>query len=207
MKLKRLFLGSYVANCYLIWDEASQETLIIDPGAGASEILKRLETLGLKLKLIVLTHRHPDHVGAVKELKDATGAQLAMHADEAPRPRSDRPPGAASPFGGQPLPIPDRLLKDGDAIELGNLRLSVIHTPGHTKGGICLLMDGILFSGDTLFNNSIGRFDMPGGDGKQEVQAIMTRLMTLPDDTIVLPGHGPETTIRAERENNPFLRG
>ncbi|MBI2850656.1 MAG: MBL fold metallo-hydrolase [Chloroflexi bacterium] len=207
MKLERLFLGAYVANCYVVWDEANQEAMIIDPGAGASEILKWLAEQGLKVKLIVLTHRHPDHIGAVKELKDATGAELAIHADDAPRPRGDRPPSLSPSFGGQPLPTPDRLLKDDDTIKVGSVRLKVIHTPGHTQGGICLLLDGILLSGDTLFNGSVGRSDMPGGNGQQLIDAIMTKLMTLPDDTLVLPGHGPETTIGAERENNPFLRG
>lgn len=210
MKIERLFLGAYVANCYVVWDEATQDAIIIDPGAGASEILKWLNTQALKVKVIALTHRHPDHIGAVRELKDATGASLAIHADDAPRPRDDRPArpsGTASPFGGQPLPAPDRILKDGDTIEVGGLRIAVIHTPGHTQGGICLLVDGVLFSGDTLFNSSIGRSDMPGGNGKQLIDGIHTKLMTLPDDTIVLPGHGAETTIGAERQSNPFLRG
>jgi glyoxylase-like metal-dependent hydrolase (beta-lactamase superfamily II) len=108
--------------------------------------------------------------------------------------------------GTTPLPAPDIRLKDGDELDAGSMRFTIIHTPGHTQGGICLLSGKVLFSGDTLFNSSIGRSDMPGGNGPQLIQSIFTRLLTLPDDTLVLPGHGPETTIGAERRTNPFLR-
>jgi len=206
MKIERIAAGNYVANCYLVADEASKEAAIIDPGAGGTQIVKLIQDYGLKLKYIILTHRHPDHIGAVREVKEATGAKLAVHVDDADGLKV-RPFGTTAPYSIQPLPKPDQLLKDGDAIEIGSLRLSVIHTPGHTEGGICLLVEGYLFSGDTLFASSVGRWDMPGGDGRQLISAIMTKLMTLPDETVVLPGHGPETTIGNERRGNPFLQG
>ena len=207
MIIKKLELSAYACNCYIVADEVSKEALIIDPGAGASYILKAVDDSGLKVRYIVLTHQHPDHIGALREVKEATGAKVAIHSDDADGFRRGR---SFGPMGGisasQPPPTPDWLLKEGDILEIGGLRLSVLHTPGHSRGGICLLVDGVLFSGDTLFNFSIGRSDMPGGDGYQLIESIRTKLLVLPDETVVLPGHGPETTIGAERQANPFLR-
>ena len=204
MKIERLALGSFAANCYIIYDETSKEGIIIDPGAGGPQIVKRIKDTGLNIKYVVLTHSHPDHIGALKEVKDTTGARVAIHADDV---RGLQMGHRFAQAGSSPLPTPDLLLKDGDAIDVGNLHFSVLHTPGHTQGGICLLIEGVLFSGDTLFYTSVGRSDMPGGNGGQLIEAIFTKLLTLPDETVVLPGHGPETTIGAERRSNPFLRG
>jgi glyoxylase-like metal-dependent hydrolase (beta-lactamase superfamily II) len=206
MMIEKLEMGGMACNCYIVADEASKEAMIIDPGAGGSHILKRIEENALKVKLILLTHSHPDHIGALRELKESTGSPVAIHAAEAPGLQRGRMFGGMSPFGSQPLPNPERLLKDGDTIEIGDTRFTVLHTPGHTQGGICLLGDGVLFSGDTLFNFSIGRSDMPGGNGYQLMESIRTKLLTLPDDTVVLPGHGPQSTIGIERRANPFLR-
>jgi glyoxylase-like metal-dependent hydrolase (beta-lactamase superfamily II) len=168
--------------------------------------MKQVKALGLSIKIIVLTHSHIDHVGGLADVKKATGAVIAIHENEAPfllkQPRlmEFMPP---TP----PSPPADRLLKDGDMIKVGKLKFKVLHTPGHTSGGICLLGDGIVFTGDTLFNYSIGRADFPGSDYDQEMQSIRSKLMTLPDETRVYPGHGPATTIGTERKGNPFING
>jgi len=204
--IERIDTGPYASNCYLAADDASLEGVIIDPGDGAEVILKRVKELELKVKYILLTHGHPDHIGAVGEVKKATGAELAIHPEDA-RYLQGRPgPGGAFEASSDPPPEVERPLQDGDTITVGSLNLEVIHTPGHTPGGICLLTGSILFSGDTLFNGSIGRSDFPGGSGPQLMNSIHTRLMVLPDETTVYPGHGPETTIGTERQWNPFLK-
>jgi len=179
--------------------------MIIDPGAEAVVILKKVDDLGLDIKYIVLTHGHIDHVAALKEVKEATGAKVAVHADDASSLQGQS--FFAEQFGlsYQVPPSPDRLLKDGDSIDIGDLHFLVLHTPGHSPGGICLLGQGVVFSGDTLFNYGIGRYDLPGGDYNQLMKSIDTKLMVLPDETTVYPGHGPGTTIGAERLANPFL--
>ncbi len=189
----------FASNCYIVGDESNKEGMIIDPGAGAKQILEKVKKLGLEVKLIVITHAHTDHVGALKEVKEATGADIAIHTDDAKSLQTRNPLDT--------LPPPDRLLKSGDSIDIGGLHFLVLHTPGHTPGGICLWGEGVVFSGDTLFNFGIGRFDLPGGSGRVIMNSIHTKLMILPDNTIVYPGHGPDTTIGTERQWNPFLRG
>ncbi|MFC2012220.1 MBL fold metallo-hydrolase [Chloroflexota bacterium] len=207
MIIERLEVGPFASNCYIVGDESSKEAMIIDPGDEADRIIKRVEDLGLEIKLIVLTHGHIDHIGAISEVKEATGAQVAIHADDAPMLQMRSPMGAM--FGPPPRipPAPDRLLKGGESLDIGSLRFLVIHTPGHSQGGICLMTEGVVFSGDTLFNFSIGRSDFPGGSMPQLMDSIHTKLMVLPDDTIVYPGHGLESTIGAECQYNPFLQG
>jgi glyoxylase-like metal-dependent hydrolase (beta-lactamase superfamily II) len=206
MILRKMELGDFGSNCYLVGDEDTKEGMIIDPGDDGSSIMKQVKALGLSIKIIVLTHSHIDHVGGLADVKKATGAVIAIHENEAPfllkQPRlmEFMPP---TP----PSPPADRLLKDGDMIKVGKLKFKVLHTPGHTSGGICLLGDGIVFTGDTLFNFSIGRADFPGSDYDQEMQSIRSKLMTLPDETRVYPGHGPATTIGTERKGNPFING
>ena len=206
MILRKMELGDFGANCYLVGDEDTKEGMIIDTGADGGSIMKQVKVLGLNIKIIVLTHSHIDHVGGLADVKKATGAVIAIHENEAPfllkQPRlmEFMPP---TP----PSPPADRLLKDGDVITVGKLKFKVLHTPGHTSGGICLLGDGIVFTGDTLFNYSIGRADFPGSDYDQEMNSIRSKLMTLPDETKVYPGHGPATTIGAERKGNPFING
>jgi len=196
-------VGPFGSNCYIVGSESDKVGIIVDPGADANDILKEVKELGLDIRYIVLTHGHMDHIGAVKGVKEATGAEVAVHADDA---RFLRRLSLSTLYNRSFPASPDRLLGDGDSIDAGDLHFTVLHTPGHSPGGICLLGHGILFSGDTLFNHGIGRTDFPGCSHSQLINNIRTRLMTLPDDTLVYPGHGPETTIGTERRGNPFLR-
>jgi len=201
--LKRVTVGPFASNCYLVGSETSQEGMVIDPGADPERITASIEDAGLTIKLIVVTHSHIDHIGAVAELVSATSAPFAIHTDDASRLKdaaSLNMPGLSYPAP----PTPDRLLNEGDNIEIGDMQFTVMHTPGHSRGGISIYGQGLLFSGDTLFNYGIGRYDLPGSDFGQLTNSL-SRLMTLPDETVVLPGHGPETTIGQERRGNPFL--
>lgn len=206
MIIRKLVVGPLASNCYIVGSESTHEGMIIDPADEVENILKTVQTLGLKIKVIVLTHGHPDHVGALKPVKEATGAEVAAHSDDAEWIQNQP---LSMVFGpAYPTPdAPDRLLHGGDVIDIGDLSFSIIHTPGHSPGGICLLGQGVLFSGDTLFNSGIGRYDLPGGDYDRLIDSLQAKLMPLPAETIVHPGHGPETTIGTERQSNPFLRG
>lgn len=208
MILKLLTLGTFQTNCYIVGSETTREGLVIDPGSDPLMIIDQIRRLDLKIKLIVNTHAHVDHVLAIESIKRTFDARFALHADEMPI--LEAVPAQASMFLGKPVtpvPSPDILLKEGDIIEVGDIRMKVIHTPGHSPGGICLHGDGVVFSGDTLFNFGIGRTDFPGGNHRQLLNSIALKLFALPDDTVVYPGHGPDTTIGFERENNPFLVG
>jgi len=204
--IRKLELNPFGSNCYIIGSESTKEGMIIDPGMLAEEILKQVEDIGLKIKVIVLTHAHMDHTGALAEVHEATGAEVAMHADDVPLLRGSNPMTRMMGSSKEP-PAPDRLLKEGDVIDVGDLHFRVLHTPGHSPGGICLLEkdNEIVFTGDTLFQFSIGRTDFPGGSHEGLVQEIRDKLMILPDNTTVCPGHGPDTTIGVERRVNPFL--
>jgi glyoxylase-like metal-dependent hydrolase (beta-lactamase superfamily II) len=208
MILRALELGPFASNCYIVGSEATKEGMIIDPCAEAETIMDNVRQLGLAIKLIVATHAHIDHIMALRQVKEDTGAPFAMHEAES---SGGIMQGMARIFGVlltrslEPLPKPDRLLDDGDIIEIGDLSFSVLHTPGHSPGGISLYGHGVVFCGDTLFNFGIGRTDFPGCSYRKLMDSIHNKLMTLPDETIVLPGHGPKTTIATERRLNPFL--
>lgn len=204
--IKGLEVGPFMSNCFIVGSRQTKKGFIVDPGADAPDILQVVQADGLDIKLIVITHGHVDHISAAAAIKKATGAQVAVHENDAPLLRGGG--STASLFGLRfdPPPAPDRLLKEGDKVEVDGLSFLVIHTPGHSPGGICLYGEGVVFTGDTLFNLSIGRFDMPGGDGRLLVTNIQTKLMVLPEDTIVLPGHGPQSTIGHEKQWNPFLK-
>lgn len=206
MILKRLEVGPFASNCYIVATEKNNQGMIIDPGDEGGRIMQEVREAGLDIKTIVLTHGHIDHTAALKEVKEATGATIVLHKDEVKILNSK----LVSIFLGvrhHAPPAAERLLEDGDLISAAGMDFKVIHTPGHTPGGICLLGEGILFSGDTLFKLSVGRSDIPtsGGSHKQLIESIKNRLLVLDDAIKVYPGHGPETTIGAERRGNPFL--
>jgi len=205
MILIRLVVGPLQVNCFILADEKTKEAVVVDPGDDAQEILKIIQDKSFKVKYIVITHGHFDHVGANKALKDATGAELLIHEGDAPVMASASQHSQAFGLNTQSSPRADRYVKHGDIITAGEVSLKVLHTPGHSPGGISLLDQGIVFTGDSLFAGSIGRTDLPGGDLMTLIRSIKTNLMALPDDTKVFCGHGPATTIGEERKENPFL--
>jgi hydroxyacylglutathione hydrolase len=207
MILKTLTVGPYGTNCYVIGSESTKRGIIIDPGAEPKNILNVVDKLGLSIVWIVITHSHFDHIGALKQVKDTTGAELAIHQSEgegAMQVIAQALGGVMSGSIGKPAK-PDKFVDDGDLIEVDDLKFTVLHTPGHSRGGICLVGHGMVFSGDTLFNCGVGRTDFPGCSDIQLMDSIRKKLMTLPDETIVFPGHGPKTTIGNERRMNHFL--
>lgn len=206
MILERLVVGPLGVNCYILGDDATREAFVIDPGGNARDILNALQQHHLKVSAVVNTHAHFDHVVALDEIRAATDAPFMIHVDEADM--LAKAQASAALFGlAIPLQKPaDRLLHEGDELNAGKISLKVLHTPGHTPGGICLLNGKNLFVGDTLFQGSIGRTDFPGGDYGTLMRSIRDKLFPLPDDTVVYPGHGPSTTLREEKALNPFLR-
>lgn len=201
MIVETLVVGDMGVNCYVVWDEQTREALIIDPGADAESIKDILRKKRLSAKFIINTHGHIDHIGADAQL----GLPIWIHKDDADF--LDDSTKNLSAFFASPQKVrsPSHLLEDKEKIKLGGVTLEVLHTPGHTPGGICLAGGGIVFSGDTLFFEGIGRTDFPYGSSPDLLSSIKDKLMSLPDDTLVYPGHGPQTTIGRERKNNPFL--
>ena len=199
-------MGAMGANCYLYACMESKKAVIIDPGADGKKIYRWVLDKGLKVDYILLTHGHVDHIGAVDELRVLLGDVLVgIHADDAGM-LTDGKKNLSSYFGpGHVLQSADFLLQDGQEITIGKEKLKVISTPGHSPGGVCFLSTEGLFSGDTLFAGSIGRTDFPGGSLEQLLKGVKDKLMILPDDTRVFPGHGEETSIGEEKRDNPFL--
>jgi hydroxyacylglutathione hydrolase len=204
--IKKLEVGPIMANCFILGCESTKEAVVIDPGDDADRILMTLAKSELKVKYLINTHGHFDHVGANKRMKDVTGALLAIHPDDEPMFKELSRSAMMFGLSAENSPSADIFLKDGDEISFGTIRLKVIHTPGHTKGGISLYTKGHLFAGDTLFAGSIGRTDLGGGDYDTLISSIKEKLLVLEPETIVYTGHGPETTIGNEKRMNPFLR-
>ncbi|HHU76831.1 MAG TPA: MBL fold metallo-hydrolase [Firmicutes bacterium] len=204
MILDKLEVGPFMSNCYLVGCPQTFEGMIIDPGAEGKRIIRRVRDLQLKIKYIINTHGHIDHSGANSEVKAAFEAPLLVHHADAPLYRS---PQASTSFfmgSGRVVP-PDYLIKGNEQLQMGTLTAKVLETPGHTPGGICLELPGVLFTGDTLFAGSIGRTDLPGGSYRQIIVSIKSKLLVYADSTKVYPGHGPPSTIGDERRYNPFL--
>jgi len=203
MEVTKLIVGPLQANCYLLRED--NLVGVIDPGAEPHRILQVVERQHWRLVWIVLTHGHADHAGAAEDLRASTGAPVLAHREEA-RILADLERNLSSLVGRPWTLTVDDFLADGQELRLGRLSLRVRHTPGHTPGGICIVGEGMAFTGDTLFAGSIGRTDLPGGDFGQLLKSIRSVLMQLPDATVVKPGHGPDTTVGRERRGNPFVR-
>jgi glyoxylase-like metal-dependent hydrolase (beta-lactamase superfamily II) len=198
--------GAFAENCYLVFDPSAAETVIVDPGEEAGRFLAEASRRGRAISSIWLTHAHIDHIQGVAAIKEATGAPILLH--PADRPLYDRLPEQGLWLGLrlERPPAPDANLSHGQSLSIGGSRLEVRHAPGHTEGHVVFVADTFVLGGDVLFQGSIGRTDLPGGDHETLMSSIHRELLTLPDGLVVHPGHGPSTTIGAERRTNPFLK-
>ena len=207
MKIIKLEVGNLGANCYILYCEKTLKGAVIDPGGNANDIINVINRENIKIVYIINTHGHADHIAANDKIKEYTGAAVLIHKDDANMLTSSQ--GNLSVYIGDNLicQAADGLLTDGEVINVGEIQVHVIHTPGHTPGGICLKANNeVVFSGDTLFQQSIGRTDFPGGSFKQLMHSVKEKLFILADSIKVLPGHGGETTIGDERHTNPFIQ-
>ncbi|MDO9493604.1 MBL fold metallo-hydrolase [Acetobacterium sp.] len=207
MEVIKKSLGQMGTNCYVVWDEKTLEAAVIDPGFEDQRINAIINENKLQVKYILLTHGHFDHLGGVNQIKQLTGAKVLIHQSDADCLLD--PSRNLSVLAGMAMVLEpaDGFLDEKETITLGEIVIQVIHTPGHSKGGVCLLAEDQLFAGDTLFSTSIGRTDFADGDLKELLNGISSKLFILDDATTVLPGHGENTTIGYEKTNNPFLKG
>lgn len=209
MIFETIVVGELGVNCYLLADSQTKEGLVIDPGAEAERILSAVKSSGVKVLYVLNTHGHFDHIGANRKLTETTGASLMINKED--EHFLSRASTSAKMYGlkAEDSPVPSAYLAEGDSIRFGAQEIKVIHIPGHSPGGSCFYLEkeGVLISGDSLFAESIGRTDLPGGSQAQLVNAIRSKLLILPETTKVFPGHGPATTIGHEKKHNPYLGG
>ena len=206
LMIRGIVVGVFQENCWIIGNRRTGEAIAIDPGDQPEEILALAKDMGVTIKAIANSHAHVDHILGVRGVQEATGAKFHLHREDLPV--AAQAVRSALMFTGrevEPPPEPDFFPQEGDEIEVDGLKLKVLHTPGHTAGSLSYYAEGMLFSGDTLFQGSIGRTDLPGGNYQQEMNSIVDKLLALPDDTVVLPGHMAETRIGHERATNPFI--
>jgi hydroxyacylglutathione hydrolase len=210
MRLSQIRLAKMANFCYLIGDESSKTCALVDPAFETDRILAEADNLGYKITHIINTHGHSDHTAGNEAVKAATGAKLLIHAADAGRLGKVLHSTFSRILGGKGSPRAEVLLQDDDCIPIGDIRLTVLHTPGHTPGCVCLYTEGHIFTGDTLFVGAVGRTDLPGGSQKQLVNSIHEKIYTLPGDTVVWPGHDygpkPSSTVQHEKDTNPFTR-
>jgi glyoxylase-like metal-dependent hydrolase (beta-lactamase superfamily II) len=210
--IRGIVVGSFAENCWVIGNRRTGEAICVDPGDQPDEILAMARDMGVTIKYIANSHAHIDHILGVRGVREETGAKFLLHAGDLEMARNTAQ--MAKGWMGAEIPNPpdpDQFIDDGDIVSVDGLDLRVIHTPGHTRGSVCFYASatagaGIVFAGDTLFAGSIGRTDLPGGDFDEEMASIVEKLLALPDDTIVLPGHMDQTTIGHERQRNPYVR-
>ena len=206
VEIRGIVVGVFQENCYIVASPKTKEAIAIDAGDEPDRILDLAKDMGVQVKLIATSHAHHDHIWAVKDVKEKTGAQFLLHSFDVPLLDTGAKMRAQMLGSSEELPPqPDRFVSDGDIVSVAGLDLRVIHTPGHSPGSVSYYVNGLLFSGDTLFRGSIGRTDTQGGNYQQIMNGIINKLLELPDETIVLPGHQLETTIRQERFTNPFI--
>jgi len=208
MFIQQMQVGGLAVLAYIVGDKENKVGLVIDPAADVDEIIRAAQDSEIQIKYIVNTHSHVDHISGNAEMKKKTGAQIVIHEEDA-HSLANTPLAMLQMFGGKPSPPADILVKDGDVITVGDVSLKVIHCPGHSPGGMALYTDGYVFTGDTLFVEAVGRSDLPGGSWPVMLSSIEEKLMTLPEETVVLPGHNygrtPTSTIGHEKKYNPFL--
>ena len=205
MNYEMLAVGPLETNCFVVYCQDSLECAVVDPGAEADRIFQLIAQKSLKPALILNTHGHMDHIGANKDIKEKFNIPLYIHSADSPMLDNVQQSEMAICLGAVESPSPDHLLNDGDKIKIGESFLRVIHTPGHSPGSVSFLGDGFLLSGDTLFFGGVGRTDLPGGSWKDIESSIKNKILTMPDEMIVLPGHGPITTVGQEKRANPFI--
>lgn len=204
MKIKKFEVGPLLVNCYVVYDEMTRNGLVIDPGDEPDLITDFLNEEGLNIRHIICTHGHFDHIGAVKELKEHTGAKIILHESDLNIYRNS--PHIAMQFFGiqiEPQPEPEILIKNENNLNAFEKEIKIIHTPGHSPGSISIYINGYLFTGDTLFAGSVGRTDLYGGSMEQLLNSLR-KIASLPSDTVIFPGHGPKTKLEIEKKSNPF---
>jgi hydroxyacylglutathione hydrolase len=205
MKYEMVVVGALETNCYLVYCEETRDCAVIDPGADPEKIISAIADLELKPVVVLNTHGHVDHIGANLDIVQKYGVPLGIHAADTDLLQVSDFIELSLLLGAKNSPPPDRLLAEGDEIAVGRKALRVIHLPGHTPGSVGFIHGGVLFCGDTLFCGGVGRTDLPGGSWKDLERSIRERILSLPEETVVLPGHGPKTTVGQERNSNPLL--
>jgi Zn-dependent hydrolases, including glyoxylases len=199
MQIKRIPVGAYAANCYILMDENTKEAAVIDPGADANTLIKAVKDMNAKVKYILLTHGHADHTGAAVQLKNEFNSPVYINEQDYKLINN------GEFMYGDIAENVDKYINEGDTFNIGSIKIECISTPGHTPGGICFLVNDMVFTGDTLFDGSIGRTDLAGGNFETIIKSIKEKLMKLPEGITVFPGHGPESSIGKEKMHNPFL--
>lgn len=206
MEIIKIPVGIYAANCYIVYCKETKEGIVIDPGSNGAEIGDKILELGITIKYIILTHGHWDHTDGILELKKKINVPVLIHKEDEPLMKAGKK-GIYSKASSDNKEISaDKYIEDEEKLEVGNMEIEIIHTPGHSPGGVCIKINNRIFTGDTLFAGSIGRTDLQGGSYNTLISSIKEKLLIYPDDTIVYPGHGESSTIGREKKINPFIK-